>query len=232
MRSPPHRPTVPFPLLYLSLAITSRTVARLSFFYTTLIQRSTSLDASFQAYIYRYTHIIHSSGHQKTPLTMVATSLLAASVAAILSSAAAEQFVMYTPGGDDTAVERIDSILNPGSIAQHVHQVFGSNALSNDVSYDSLQTSTCTTMGDASGDGVQQDHSIYWHPALFMEKNDGSGFLRVPTNGHKIYYQDAGNSADVKADPFEFPKGFRMIAGNPFLRAANPNIHQQNITQW
>nr|POF06937.1 hypothetical protein CFP56_31561 [Quercus suber] len=163
---------------------------------------------------------------------MVATTYFAASVAAFVSAVAAEQFVMYTPGGDDTVVERIDPILSPGNISQHVHQFFGSNALADEVTYESLQKSTCTTMGSASGDGVAQDHSIYWHPSLFMERKDGSGYMRIPTSGHKAYYQDAGNSADAKADPFEFPKGFRMITGNPFLRGPNSNVHQQSVTQW
>ncbi|QIW99546.1 hypothetical protein AMS68_005064 [Peltaster fructicola] len=152
--------------------------------------------------------------------------------AASLPLALANQFVMYTPGGDDTSVQRIDPILSPGSISGHVHQVFGSNALSDTVTYDSLQQADCTTVGDASNHGNAQDNSLYWHPALFMEAKNGSGFVRVPTNGHKIYYRDAGSEKDTKRSPFEFPRGFRMLAGNPFLRQAPSDLHRQNITQW
>ncbi|WPH02243.1 Hypothetical protein R9X50_00509900 [Acrodontium crateriforme] len=149
-----------------------------------------------------------------------------------VSTVAAQQFVLYSAGGDDTAVERIDPILAPGSISQHVHQVFGSNALASSVSYDSLQSASCTTMGGAGNVGIKQDNSIYWHPALYMNASDGSGYIRVPTNGHKLYYKNAGSDNDKKRDPFEFPQGFRMLAGNPFMRKAASDLQQQNITQW
>lgn len=151
---------------------------------------------------------------------------------ALVSHAVAQQFVMYTPGGDDTAVQRIDPILAPGAIGQHVHQVFGASNLTPDMSYDSLQQSNCTTVADSSNRANAFDNSVYWHPALFAEALDGSGYIRIPTNGHKLYYQNAGSEKDTKASPFEFPKGFRMVAGNPFIRTAPANKHLQNITQW
>lgn len=159
---------------------------------------------------------------------------LAASAAGLLAQVQANQFVMYTgttaSDGDDNCVERADPILAPGTISQHVHQIFGSNSFGPSASYDTLQKSTCTTVGSAGGEQNAADHSIYWHPALFMEAKDGSGFIRVPTLGHKFYYKDAGTGR--KADPFEFPKGFRMVGGNAFMRAAATDLQQQNITQW
>ena len=158
------------------------------------------------------------------------TSTFVTSTACLLSGAKAAQFVMYTPGGDDTSVQRADPILAPGKISQHVHQIFGSSAFAPDVSYESLQKVDCTTVGDASGNGNAQDKSIYWHPALYMEAADGSGYIKVPTNGHKMYYKDAGTG--TKRNPFEFPDEFRMLAGNPFMRAPATDLQQQNITQW
>lgn len=158
------------------------------------------------------------------------TATLASSAAWLLSQAVAQQFVMYTPVVDDTTVQRIDPILAPGTISQHVHQVFGSNALKPKVTYDSLQTAGCTTVGDASGNGNAADKSIYWHPALFMEAKNDTGYVRVPTAGHKLYYKNAGTG--TPRSPFEFPKGFRMLAGNPFMRAPAENVQRQNITQW
>lgn len=160
------------------------------------------------------------------------TTLFAASVGALISGAAAAQFVMYTPGGDDTLVERADPILAPGAIAQHVHQVFGSNAFQPGLSYNALQRADCTTVSDASGHGNAADKSSYWHPALYMESKNGTGYVRVPTNGHKLYYKDAGSENDKKADPFEFPKGFRMIAGDALIRKPAFPVQRQNITQW
>lgn len=156
---------------------------------------------------------------------------LAAS-AAMLSTVFAAQFVMYTPGGDDTAVERADPIISPDALSGHVHQIFGASAFASELSYDALQGSGCTTVGDASGDGNGADKSSYWHPALYMEAANGTGYVRIPTSGHKLYYRDVGNDADKKADPFEFPKGYRMIAGNMFQRAAASDTGAQGITQW
>lgn len=152
-------------------------------------------------------------------------------LAALAATAAAQQFVQYTPGGDDTAVERIDPIITPGGIAGHVHQLFGANRLSPVLTYESLQQSDCTTVGAADGTGNSQDKSIYWHPAMYAQKKDGSGFMKIPTNGHKFYYKNAGSGEP--REPFEFPQGFRMIAGNPFMRGPAPaDGGRQNITQW
>ncbi|CAK4031038.1 hypothetical protein MYCFIDRAFT_182252 [Lecanosticta acicola] len=142
------------------------------------------------------------------------------------------QFVQYTPKGDDTLVERSDPIEHPHTLSAHVHQVFGANNFSPDASYNALQKSDCTTVGSASGDGNAADKSSYWHPSLYMEAKDGTGYVRVRTSGHKIYYRDAGSHHDKKASPFEFPEGFRMIAGDARMRAAASQIPRQNITQW
>lgn len=150
----------------------------------------------------------------------------------LFASAAAQQFVMYTPGGDDTAVERADPIIAPGQVSGHVHQIFGSGAFQPELHYDELLKGDCTTVGDASGNGNAEDHSVYWHPALYAEKSDGNGYVKIPTNGHKLYYKDVGSGNDQKAEPFEFPHGFRMIAGDPFQRAAADDVQRQNITQW
>ncbi|KAK5163041.1 uncharacterized protein LTR77_010975 [Saxophila tyrrhenica] len=132
--------------------------------------------------------------------------------------AMAQQFVMYAPGGDDTSVQRIDPIIAPGGISAHVHQIFGADMLSSTLDYDSLQTASCTTVGSADFQGIAADRSIYWHPALYMQSREGSkGYLRVPTNGHKLYYLDVG--IGEKAQPFEFKHGFRMLAGDPFARS-------------
>ena len=53
-----------------------------------------------------------------------------------------------------------------------------------------------------------------------MEANSG-GYVRVPTNGHKTYYIDTG--VGEKAEPFDFPEGFQMIAGSPENRAPVTN---------
>jgi len=166
-------------------------------------------------------------------MAVLSTPRVAALATLLFSGAWATttQFVMYTPRGDDPAVERMDNILTPGAIAAHVHQIFGASGMSPDMTYDSLQSSDCTTVGAANGFANSDDNSVYWHPALYMDAKDGSGYIRIPTNGHKLYYRDMGNAADKKREPFEFPKGFRMIAGVNEQRVAFPK-GQQSITEW
>lgn len=84
------------------------------------------------------------------------------------------------------------------------------------MTYEDLLTSDCSTLGNAAGQANSQDHSIYWHPSLYMEASSGNGYVRVPTNGHKVYYIDTGTGD--KVEPFEYPAGFRMIAGDPTVR--------------
>ena len=158
------------------------------------------------------------------------SSTLALCAGYLLSEAVAQQFVMFNRDGDDTAVQRADPILAPGKISQHVHQFFGADALAPGVTYESLQQSSCSTVGDSHDNGNAADNSIYWHPALYMEASDGSGYIKVPTFMHKLYYKNAGTG--TKREPFEFPHGFRMLAGNPFMREADPDLQRQNITQW
>lgn len=97
----------------------------------------------------------------------------------------AGQFVLQ---GRDSVVQRADPILSPGKISQHAHVFMGSDALSNDVTYESLQKSTCSTMGNASN-WIVEDHSLYWHPAMYVKKKGSDDLLRVPNNGHNIYYK-------------------------------------------
>ncbi len=215
--------------LLLSLLLFSQVLGHLqSFVYlltNTLVSSGKNYFATLSVYKFSITCC------QRSP-TMKSFALTA-SAALLLSQVQANQFVMYTgttvDNGDDNAVERADPIIAPGILSQHVHQIFGSNGFAPGVTYESLQKSSCTTVGAANGDSNIADKSIYWHPALFAEASDDSGYIRIPTLGHKFYYKDAGSG--TKREPFEFPQGFRMLAGNPFMRAPG-DLPSQNITQW
>ena len=187
----------------------------------TLVQPSTAFDNPLPA------SLIFRIPHNESPFIGTMQNFYILTLAATVSQIAAQQFVMYTPGGDDTSIQRIDPILAPSGISSHVHQVFGPNGLRLEMTYESLQESSCTTVGSAGFEGNKQDQSVYWHSALYMELRDGSGFIRVPTNGHKLYYLDVGQGD--KRQPFQYPRGFRMLAGDPFLRAPASNTE---ITLW
>lgn len=98
------------------------------------------------------------------------------------------------------------------------------------MSYKALQNTDCTTVGsaDKSSGGFIKDNSVYWHPALYAMKKDGSGYMKVPTMLHKMYYRKP--PASRYREPFEFPEGFRMVGGDPFRRSANTEV--SGITRW
>jgi len=150
-----------------------------------------------------------------------------ASLVAFAASAAAQQFVLYA-NADKEASQRIDPIITPGKLSGHVHDILGAGSFAPELSFDSLQDTDCTTVGDADGNGNAEDNSAYWHPALFAKKSDGSGYMKIPTVSHKMYYRKP--AATKYREPFEFPQGWAMIAGDPFLRAANTNT--TGITGW
>lgn len=153
------------------------------------------------------------------------------SLVAFAASAAAQQFVLYATA-DESASQRADPIIKPGGLSGHVHDFLGASSFAPELSYEGLQDTDCTTVGAADGTGNSQDNSVYWHPALYAKKKDGSGYMKIPTNSHKMYYRKP--AANKYAEPFEFPQGFRMVAGDPFLRSANndTSTNSQSITQW
>lgn len=154
--------------------------------------------------------------------------MFAASAAVMASTALGNQFVMYTPGADDSAVERIDPIVNWGNHSAHVHQLFGADGLNPEMTHETLLKSSCTNLGSAAGKQNMADMSVYWHPAMYMEAKDGSGYIRVPVKQHKLYYRDVGHASDRLNSPFEFPAGYRALAGNPTNRAPTSD----GVVEW
>ncbi|CAG7855277.1 SubName: Full=Related to glyoxal oxidase {ECO:0000313/EMBL:CCA74889.1} [Serendipita indica DSM 11827] len=70
-----------------------------------------------------------------------------------------------------------------------------------------------------------QDRSNYWTPTLFYQAQNGS-FHRVEQNGGMTVYYLQRTGSDKK--PVQaFPAGFRMLAGDPFLRSYDPTSLSQ-----
>ncbi|KAF9270754.1 hypothetical protein L218DRAFT_849364 [Marasmius fiardii PR-910] len=119
-------------------------------------------------------------------------------------------------------VTRADPLISPGEVSAHVHQV--QTLYSFDFNMPSgmdLQQSTCSTCA------VKENKSNYWSPNLYFQSPKNGTFKRVaqkpggftgnPNGGMVVYYIQVGQ---VTA----FPKGFRMISGDPYLRAYNSSI--------
>ncbi|KDQ15848.1 hypothetical protein BOTBODRAFT_186901 [Botryobasidium botryosum FD-172 SS1] len=111
--------------------------------------------------------------------------------------------------------ERIDPIVNPNqSPSQHVHTVHGGVNFYANTTYDSLRKSSCTNCL------VRQDLSNYWFPKLYFHDRAKNTFEPVPDGGLLVYYQNRGTNdvANGGKGLKAFPKGFRMISGNPAAR--------------
>ena len=67
--------------------------------------------------------------------------------------------------------QRLDPIVFPNySPAGHVHAIVGADTFSHNVTYEDLQTSTCTTCN------VLTDKSNYWVPQLYVHKKSDGKF--------------------------------------------------------
>jgi hypothetical protein len=141
------------------------------------------------------------------------TAALAATASAFDCSG--PYFSFYNRAGNAMSFQRLDPALYPGTQSPHLHSFDGGNALAAEMSFDTTQSSSCTTAR------IKPDKSLYWRPTLFWNGNN-TGFYRVPDKFLKIYYKfgDAGN---VRANVTEFPEDFSMIAGDPFKRADGDN---------
>lgn len=121
---------------------------------------------------------------------------------------------------------RLDTIVNPGVLSGHVHRVFGGNAFNPGdpartplEEYNILQTSTCTTCS------ITVDKTNYWVPDLYYKWPDGT-FQLVPSAGLTVYYPTrVGNGNQSNPKYRAFPKGLRMIAGDPYRRTLNTSSH-------
>ncbi|KAF2257267.1 hypothetical protein BU26DRAFT_558661 [Trematosphaeria pertusa] len=124
-------------------------------------------------------------------------------------------FSFYNRNGPALSYQRLDPALFPGQESPHLHSFDGGSGLAAEMSFDSTQSSTCTTAR------IKPDKSLYWRPTLFWNGNN-TGYYRVPDQFLKIYYK-FGDSGNVKANVSEFPENFSMIAGDPFKRSDGDN---------
>ncbi|KAF5325985.1 hypothetical protein D9611_000243 [Ephemerocybe angulata] len=116
--------------------------------------------------------------------------------------------------------ERLDPLVDPGRVSAHVHQVIGGNAfnITMDETNDINKIATCTSCK------FKENKSNYWTAVMYFKHTNGT-FTRVPqkpnhltgspNGGMTVYYINPPKGTKVT----QFPKGFRMITGNPMLRA-------------
>ncbi|KAH7103793.1 hypothetical protein BKA62DRAFT_27292 [Auriculariales sp. MPI-PUGE-AT-0066] len=119
-------------------------------------------------------------------------------------------------------VMRVDPLINPGGVGAHLHQVIGGSSFN----FNMPANTTDLASSRCSSCSVVENKSNYWSPTLYFQSPKNGTFKRVKqkaapllsqNGGMTVYYIQVGT---VKA----FPKGFRMISGNPFLRAYQDSV--------
>jgi hypothetical protein len=95
---------------------------------------------------------------------------------------------------------RIDPIVDPGRVSEHLHDFFGNESTGRNSTYRSM-------LGRPTSCDVRGDTAAYWAPTLLDRFNHPIPIYRVT-----VYYRDlpdAGRRVTV------FPPNFRMVAGFP-----------------
>ncbi|MCJ1341011.1 hypothetical protein MMC09_006307 [Bachmanniomyces sp. S44760] len=151
--------------------------------------------------------------------------LMAFGLVATLTSPVNAYWRMPCPG--TLVTERLDPIVAPGKASTHAHTVLGGNAFAATMDYDTTQKSTCSSCSIAG------DQSNYWIPTLYYRSQNGSlTSVDMAGNGQGgtvYYFQNRASSPLPGVQPQAFPKGFRMTAGNPELRAPSAAIAGMSI---
>ncbi|KAL2156628.1 hypothetical protein VTH82DRAFT_1373 [Thermothelomyces myriococcoides] len=139
-------------------------------------------------------------------------------IAALAAAQVAKGQELMRFGCSQLTIDRIDPLVNPGSIpSPHMHQIVGGNSLNASmppVEYDPPTQSTCTSCT------YSEDFSNYWTANVYFKARNGS-YKRVPQfanlglnvdGGVTVYYiRGYQPSATVTA----FKPGFRMLVGDP-----------------
>lgn len=112
----------------------------------------------------------------------------------------AQRFVLAFTGIN--TVSRMDPIMSPGGLAEHVHVIAGASNFRNILNTPEEQEAAhCSTAR------LSADKSSYWTPLMYFINRNGT--YSAMTNTYRIYY--FLDYAHGKLTPF--PQGFRMIAG-------------------
>lgn len=116
--------------------------------------------------------------------------------------------------------ERIDPIVNPGTVSGHTHIVFGGSNFGVTTSTERLQQSECTSTP------IKEDKSNYWAPLLYFQWANGS--FSSLDGGAVVYYLFPDKAGTTTA----FPKDFRMISGSPTKRTYDANDPAQKAIDY
>ncbi|KAJ3546064.1 hypothetical protein NMY22_g2199 [Coprinellus aureogranulatus] len=152
------------------------------------------------------------------PLPTVSMALLPYVFLALSLSTATNAY--WLMGMHAITTERIDPIVNPGTVSGHSHIVFGGSNFGVTSSTEKLQQSLCTSTP------IKEDKSNYWAPELYFQWANGS--FSSLSGGAVVYYLFPDKAGTTTA----FPKDFRMISGTPSKRTYDPNDPAQKAIDY
>ncbi|BGP45756.1 hypothetical protein JCM10450v2_001586 [Rhodotorula kratochvilovae] len=146
-------------------------------------------------------------------------------LAALVAGASSVEAFWRLPCGNPLVIERADSIVSPGKVGGHVHNILGGSNFALQHSFEDLRTSECTSCL------VKQDMSAYWTPQLYAQYANGSFASVATTGGGLIYYLPRYHKSDT-TNVTAFPDGLRMLAGNPFKRSYDSSSPTAQAIGW
>lgn len=135
--------------------------------------------------------------------------------------AAAQELMRF--GCSQLTFDRVDPLVNPGSLpAAHMHQIIGGNSFNATMDPKSLDPPTQSTCTSCT---YSEDFSNYWTANVYFKARNGT-YKKVPlfanlglkVQGGMTVYYIRGYTASAKVTAF--PKGFRMLVGDPNNRDA------------
>ncbi|WPG98353.1 Hypothetical protein R9X50_00114200 [Acrodontium crateriforme] len=119
-----------------------------------------------------------------------------------------------------TGVARMDPLVDPGKVADHVHAIHGGGAFSLTSTPKDLAQSECTSCG------VTQDKSAYWTPSLHFMYANGSSVMVEQVGGMLAYYLMYMDNL------VPFPADFQMVAGNRNYRNFTGPFPDAPLSSW
>jgi hypothetical protein len=72
--------------------------------------------------------------------------------------------------------DRLDPIVNPNEISDHVHVIAGGSSFGPSMNYDAARAASCTSCN------IKADLSNYWTPKMYYQAQNGS-MIAVPIDG-------------------------------------------------
>lgn len=125
--------------------------------------------------------------------------------AALSAATAAQANGLFIVGGFSNLIARVDPIINPDRVGDHVHTIIGASNFREVLNTpEEQQRAVCT------GTNVGADKSNYWSPTLYYIHDNGT--YSAMSSATRMYY--SVNNPNTQP----FPKGLRMVSGTAHSR--------------